>query len=125
MNLALNARQAMPDGGQMTFATRNVFIDLAGCAAHPDLPTGEYVHLSVTDTGSGMDDKIRQHIFEPFYSTRGVGEGSGLGLSMVYGIVKNHGGSIECISDEGRGTEFNMYFPVLAARNVGRPAANR
>ncbi|MGD8970629.1 MAG: ATP-binding protein [Desulfobacterales bacterium] len=115
MNLALNARQAMPDGGQLTFATRNVFIDLAGCAAHPDLPTGEYVHLSVTDTGSGMDDKIQQHIFEPFYSTRGVGEGSGLGLSMVYGIVKNHGGSIECTSDEGRGTEFNMYFPVPAA----------
>jgi PAS domain S-box-containing protein len=115
MNLALNARQAMPDGGQVTFATRNVFVDLAGCAAHPDLPTGEYVHLSVTDTGSGMDDKIRQHIFEPFYSTRGVGEGSGLGLSMVYGIVKNHGGSIECTSDEGRGTEFSMYFPVRAA----------
>lgn len=115
MNLALNARQAMPDGGQLTFATRNVFIDHAGCAAHPDLTTGEYVRLSVTDTGSGMDDKIRQHIFEPFYSTRGVGEGSGLGLSMVYGIVKNHGGSIECTSDEGRGTEFNMYFPVRAA----------
>ena len=114
MNLALNARQAMPDGGQLTFATRNVFIDLAGCAAHPDLPTGEYVHLSVTDTGSGMDDKIRQHIFEPFYSTRGVGEGSGLGLSMVYGIVKNHRGSIECTSNEGRGTEFNLYFPVIA-----------
>ena len=115
MNLALNARQAMPDGGQLTFATRNVFIDLAGCAARPDLPAGEYVHLSVTDTGSGMDDKIRQHIFEPFYSTRGVGEGSGLGLSMVYGIVKNHGGCIECTSDEGRGTEFNMYFPVPTA----------
>ncbi|MGB5615733.1 MAG: ATP-binding protein [Desulfobacterales bacterium] len=115
MNLALNARQAMPDGGQMTFATRNVSIDLAGCAARPDLPAGEYVHLSVTDTGSGMDDKIRQHIFEPFYSTRGVGEGSGLGLSMVYGIVKNHGGCIECTSDEGRGTEFNMYFPVPPA----------
>ena len=115
MNLALNARQAMPDGGQLTFATRNVFVDLAGCVAHPDLPTGEYVHLSVTDTGSGMDDKIRQHIFEPFYSTRGVGEGSGLGLSMVYGIVKNHGGSIECTSEEGRGTEFSMYFPVPAA----------
>jgi signal transduction histidine kinase/ActR/RegA family two-component response regulator len=115
MNLALNARQAMPDGGQLTFATRNVFIDQAGCAVHPDLTTGEYVHLSVTDTGSGMDDKIRQHIFEPFYSTRGVGEGSGLGLSMVYGIVKNHGGSIECTSNEGCGTEFNMYFPVPAA----------
>ncbi|MGB5423544.1 MAG: ATP-binding protein [Desulfobacterales bacterium] len=114
MNLALNARQAMPDGGQLTFATRNVFIDLAGCAAQPDLPTGEYVHLSVTDTGSGMDDKIRQHIFEPFYSTRGIGEGSGLGLSMVYGIVKNHRGSIECTSNEGRGTEFNLYFPVIA-----------
>ncbi len=115
MNLALNARQAMPEGGQLTFATRNVFIDHAGCAAHPDLKTGEYVRLSVTDTGSGMDDKVRQHIFEPFYSTRGVGEGSGLGLSMVYGIVKNHGGSIECTSDAGRGTEFNMYFPVRAA----------
>jgi PAS domain S-box-containing protein len=115
MNLALNARQAMPDGGQLTFATRNVFIDFAGCAVHSDLPAGEYVHLLVADTGSGMDDKIRQHIFEPFYSTRGVGEGSGLGLSMVYGIVKNHGGSIECTSDEGRGTEFNMYFPVPAA----------
>ena len=115
MNLALNARQAMPDGGQLTFATRNVFIGHAGCAAHPDLTTGEYVHLSVADTGSGMDDKIRQHIFEPFYSTRGVGEGSGLGLSMVYGIVKNHGGNIECTSDEGCGTEFNMYFPVPAA----------
>jgi PAS domain S-box-containing protein len=115
MNLALNARQAMPDGGQLTFATRNVIVDLSGRAAHPDLPTGEYVHLSVTDTGSGMDDKIRQHIFEPFYSTRGVGEGSGLGLSMVYGIVKNHGGSIECTSDEGCGTEFSMYFPVPAA----------
>jgi CheY-like chemotaxis protein len=115
MNLALNARQAMPDGGQLTFTTQNVFIDHAGCAVHPQLTTGEFVHLSVTDTGSGMDDKIRQHVFEPFYSTRGVGEGSGLGLSMVYGIVKNHGGSIECTSNEGCGTEFNLYFPVPAA----------
>lgn len=115
MNLALNARQAMPDGGQLTFTTRNVFSDRSGCTVHPDLPTGEYVHLAVTDTGCGMDDKIRQHIFEPFYTTKGVGEGSGLGLSIAYGIVKNHGGSIECTSDKGHGTEFNIYFPVATA----------
>lgn len=115
MHLALNARQAMPGGGQLTFATRRLRVDHGDHEAPLGLPGGEYVHLAVTDTGRGMDDKTRQHIFEPFYTTRRVGEGSGLGLSMVYGILKNHGAGIECISEAGHGTQFSIYFPVPAA----------
>ncbi|MFZ0611987.1 MAG: ATP-binding protein [Desulfobacterales bacterium] len=116
MNLALNARQAMPGGGELTLATRSVRVAHADGAVRLDLPAGEYVRLSVIDTGSGMDDETRQHMFEPFYTTRGVGEGSGLGLSMVHGILKNHGAGIECISEAGGGTRFSIYFPVMAAK---------
>ena len=121
MNLALNARQAMPGGGTLTFATRRVRVDDADGAAGCVLAAGEYVRLSVIDTGSGMDDDTRQHIFEPFYTTRDVGEGSGLGLSMVHGILKNHGAGIECTSEADGGTRFSIYFPVSTA--VRRPAA--
>ncbi len=124
MNLGINARQAMPNGGKMTFATRNVHLGHSDCAFLADVSPGDYVQLSVSDTGLGMDSEIRERVFEPFFTTREVGEGTGLGLSMVYGIVKNHGGHLQCASDPGRGTTFTLYFPVKADEEKKVPQQN-
>jgi len=112
MNLALNARDAMPDGGQLQFETASADVDEAYCEAHADAKPGEYVRLSVSDTGAGMNKETLEHLFEPFFTTKEVGEGTGLGLSMVYGVVKQHGGWIEVESKVGAGTRFKMYLPV-------------
>ena len=113
MNLGINARDAMPDGGVLRFETTNVILDEAFCRGQPSLRPGAYVQLSVSDTGHGMGSEILEHIFEPFFSTKETGRGTGLGLAMVYGIVKNHGGIITCESEVGRGTTFRLYFPSL------------
>ena len=113
MNLGVNARDAMPDGGKLVFATENIILDSTYCIAHAGAKPGEYVVLSVSDTGHGMDSETLDHIYEPFYSTKGIGEGTGLGLAMVYGIVKSHGGYIMCYSEPGQGTTFRIYFPVI------------
>lgn len=116
MNLALNARDAMPDGGKLTFTTESVAINDEYCRLHVGAEPGEYILLTVSDTGPGMDKAFVEHIFEPFYTIKETGQGSGLGLAMVYGIVKQHGGHISCVSKVGRGTVFEVYFPVFDSK---------
>ena len=112
MNLAVNARDAMPDGGHLSISAHDVV--LADSDAVPDLPSAAYVVLSVTDTGTGMDAETRSHLFEPFFSTKQPGSGTGLGLSTVYGIVKQSGGGITVDSTPGVGTTFRVYLPRIA-----------
>lgn len=112
INLAVNSRDAMPGGGTITVRTRRLVLDENFCRAHMGSKPGEYLCLSFSDTGHGMDKETMVHIFEPFYSTKGVGRGTGLGLAMVYGIVKSHGGYITCDSRPGEGTTFRIYLPL-------------
>jgi signal transduction histidine kinase len=111
INLAVNARDAMPDGGTITFETAAVTITEEQVKLHPDAVPGEYAVLSVNDNGSGMTDEVREHIFEPFYTTKPNGKGTGLGLAIVYGAVRQNGGFLEVLSAPGRGTTFRIYFP--------------
>jgi PAS domain S-box-containing protein len=121
-NMGLNAKDAMPEGGKFTIGTRDVFLDEKYCGTHIGVKAGAYVQLVLSDTGHGMDPEILEHIFEPFYTTKGIGMGTGLGLSIVYGIVQSHNGHITCESQPGKGTTFRIYLPALESPTEGRVA---
>ncbi|MGB7212589.1 MAG: PAS domain S-box protein [Gemmatimonadales bacterium] len=111
MNLVVNSRDAMPEGGMLTIATAAAAIDEAYAATHPSAIAGDYIVVSVTDSGSGIPPDVLPHIFDPFYSTKAPGAGTGLGLSTAYGIVKQSGGYIWAYSEFGKGTTFKVYLP--------------
>lgn len=113
MNLVVNARDAMPEGGQITLETEILAGTEVLLAAHPDLPRGSLVRLTVSDTGTGMTEAVKKHIFEPFYTTKAQGKGTGLGLSTVFGIVKQSGGVVDVQSEPGKGTIFFIYLPHI------------
>jgi signal transduction histidine kinase/ActR/RegA family two-component response regulator len=119
INLATNARDAMPKGGQLTVATRNITLDAGYAAHHPDASAGDYALIEVSDTGTGIPPEIITRIFDPFFTTKAPGKGTGLGLAMAFGFVKQSGGHLTVHSEPGLGTTFRLYLP----RSVGDAAA--
>jgi CheY-like chemotaxis protein len=124
LNLALNARDAMPEGGTLTIATSHRSLAPGDAGVSVELPAGDYVVIDVTDTGTGMTPEVLARVFEPFFTTKDIGKGSGLGLAMVYGFVKQSGGHVAIESEPGRGTKVSLYLPraVEPAASAAAPA---
>ncbi len=120
LNLAVNARDAMRTGGTLTVRTEQVYLNVEFCKEHLEMTPGPYVLLSVSDTGQGIAPEDLRRVFEPFFSTKEVGEGTGLGLAMVYGIIRNHDGYITCVSERGCGSTFKVYLPVTRTTRQSR-----
>jgi PAS domain S-box-containing protein len=116
MNLAVNARDAMPDGGRLDFKMGHLHLNLDDIPPTPDMSPGDWVRVTVSDTGMGIPSEDLSHVFEPFFTTKPVGEGTGLGLAQVYGIIRQHGGHIDVHSQVGKGTTFTIYLPRLVDR---------
>jgi PAS domain S-box-containing protein len=124
MNLTVNARDAMPDGGRVVIKTGNVELSLEDCGStSPEARPGSYVRVSVQDNGTGIDDSVMSKIFDPFYTTKSIGKGTGLGLAVVHGIVKKHGGWLDVESTVGEGTTFSAYFPSSSKPALPDPNA--
>jgi CheY-like chemotaxis protein len=112
LNLCINARDAMPDGGHLTIIAKNTTVDKTYAAMNPEAQAGPYVVVSVTDTGMGIPQEVRNKIFEPFFTTKEIGKGTGLGLSTTIGIIKSHGGFINLQSEVRKGTTFEIFLPA-------------
>jgi len=123
LNLVINARDAMPDGGQLTIEVANRRLDAAYAATQAELAPGDYVAVSVSDNGAGMSSQVIARAFEPFYTTKPIGQGTGLGLSMVYGFVKQAGGHARIFSELGRGTTITLYLPRDVSEGDAQPVS--
>jgi two-component system cell cycle sensor histidine kinase/response regulator CckA len=121
MNLTLNARDAMASGGELRIHLDRIRVEEGGKVPLPEMDAGEWVRVTVTDTGSGIPPDVSPHIFEPFFTTKEPGAGIGLGLAQVYGIIKQHGGHVDVATELGRGTSFVLYLPALTAESAKAP----
>src|SRR5262249_47011940 len=123
VNLVINARDAMPNGGRLVIETFNATLDAADIATIPGMATGDYVVLSVADTGHGMTPEVRAHAFEPFFTPKAAGKGSGLGLATIHGFARQSGGNVAIYSELGQGTTVSLYLPRAAERSDEETAA--